>query len=199
MTSRRTERGGAGPGTWLVLGTLAAWFTATVSCQHPQQSFDRLRDYDRLGALLPNWRFFAPEPAQHDFHLLHRVLSAADEPSPWLQTTEVTPRAWVQAVWFPGRRREKAMFDLCVEVLTLMGRGQDVTRYPAYRLLRDRVARRVWTDHAAGAPPQGFQFLIARAAGYDQEAEPDYVFVSPFVPLEPTRADRSAHAAAVAR
>lgn len=180
----------------LVLGGLAVWFGATAASQHPVRSFDRVRDRDKVGLLLPNWRFFAPEPAQHDYHILHRVLTADGGQTGWEETTRITPRAWNQMVWFPDRRREKGLFDVCSQLVALMNRpGLDVTRFPAYRVLRDSVDLTVREEYADQEPPQGFQFLIARHTGHDQTHEPDYVFLSPFVPMGEAAQDPAAEAA----
>lgn len=189
MTSARADGGAVrtesrGALTLLLLGGLAAWLGATTAGQHPHSPFDRVRNRDRTGLLIPNWKFFAPEPAQHDFHVLHRVLTADGTQTPWEETTQITPRAWRQLLWFPHRRREKALFDVCAELITLMNRpGLEIIRFPVYRVLRDFVALAV-RDACAGQepPPQGFQFLIARHTGHDQSHEPDYVFLSPFIP-----------------
>jgi len=178
--------------TVAALSALAAWYGATVVSQHPQTAFDRARQFDRFGLIVPNWRFFAPEPSQHDFHVLHRVLTADDEETPWIQTTEITPRAWTQMFWFPSRRREKALFDLASDLMVVMAQtSAPVTVVPAYWTLADIVAHRVHADYDGQEPPQGFQFLIARHTGYEQEPEPEPLFVSAFVPLAPAGSDMS--------
>ena len=163
---------------------LAAWFAATAASQHPHRAFDRFRDYDPMGMLVPNWRFFAPEPAKHDFHVLHRVLTAAGEETPWRETTTITPRSWRHAFWFPDRRRDKAMFDICNELITLMSvPGVELPATAPFHLLRDLVRLKVEEEHREGPSPQGFQFLVARHTGHDEEPEPDYLLASPFVPM----------------
>ncbi|HET9173284.1 MAG TPA: hypothetical protein VFN97_27895 [Actinospica sp.] len=184
---------GPGPRSLLLIGALAAWFTVSAAGQHPQRAFDRVRNYDRLGLLLPNWRFFAPEPAQHDFHLLHRVLTHDDEQTLWSESSSITPRDWKQMFWFPDRRREKALFDICGEILGITAQpALDVTRFGSYLLLRDFVTRAVRAEYAERPQPQGFQFVIARHTGFDTENEPEYLFISPFVPLTP-ESERAAH------
>jgi len=121
-------RTGRGFWTWTVGAGLATWWLVTGASHHPLRVFDRFRSFDPTGTLVPNWRFFAPEPAQHDFHILHRVLTAEGEQTPWLETSHIAPRAWVQMVWFPARRREKALVDICNELLMVMGpAGRDVS------------------------------------------------------------------------
>ena len=171
MTATRpAERAGE-----LALGVaVTGWWVATALSQHPNRSFDRLRRYDRTGIALPNWRFFAPEPATHDFRVLHRYL--------WSESNLISPRAWCQSFWFPTRRRDKAVSDICNELIShLQVPGLELTTTPAYRLLRDFVARRLRSTHE-GPEPQGFQFLVVSDCGHDEEPEPQYLFASRFEP-----------------
>jgi hypothetical protein len=168
-----------------VTAGLGAWFLATAASQHPHRAFDRFRDYDPTGLFVPNWRFFAPEPARHDFHVLHRVLTADGEQTPWRETTSISPRAWRHMAWFPDRRRDKAVFDVCNELILLLAiPNVRIERSAPFELLRDAVELEVRREYAGGRPPQGFQFLVARHTGHDQEPEPDYLLASPFVALD---------------
>ena len=168
-----------------VTAGFGGWLLATAASQHPHRAFDRFRDYDPTGLLVPNWRFFAPEPAKHDFHLLHRVLTADERQTRWQETTPISPRRSVHAVFFPSRRREKAMFDICNELIMLMAIPRlDLARTVPFELLRNHVELRVREQH--DVTPQGFQFLIARHTGHDESEDPDYLLASPFIPLEDT-------------
>jgi hypothetical protein len=162
-----------------VAGALTGWVLVTGLSQHPNRAFDRFRKFDRTATAIPNWRFFAPEPAVHDFRVLHRHLDGTGAVSPWRETTALHRRTAAQVVWFPDRRRDKAISDICNEVITQLNSTDiDVTRLPAYRLLRDLVGM-VLTAEAPG-PSVGFQFLVARNGGYDESIEPEYLFASPF-------------------
>ncbi|MGK5530476.1 hypothetical protein [Streptomyces sp. URMC 129] len=166
----------------------AAWLVMTLLSQHPHQVFDKFRFYDRVGLLIPNWRFFAPQPARHDFHLLYRTISAAGEESPWQAASEVVRRNWTHMVWFPGRRQEKAIFDVCSELTGLVGaKSAKVAEAPGYRLLRNFVRRHLRETAARENAPDvsGFQFLVVRYSGHDHSEEPQFSFVSPFIPLVP--------------
>jgi hypothetical protein len=163
-----------------VAGALTSWVLVTGLSQHPNRAFDRFRKFDRTATAIPNWRFFAPEPAVHDFRVLHRHLDRTGAVSPWRETTSLHRRTAGQMVWFPDRRRDKAISDICNEVITQLNSTDiDVTRLPAYRLLRDLVGT-VLAAEAADTPSVGFQFLVARNGGYDESIEPEYLFASPF-------------------
>jgi hypothetical protein len=170
---------------WALTTSLGAWLVATLISQHPHRGFDRLREHDPVGLLLPNWRFFAPEPAQHDFHLLHRVLTADGEQSDWVETAELIPRAWIHAVWFPDRRQGKAISDITNELIRILGSASaDVSKTVPFELLRDLVELKVREDYSGRPLPQGFQLLIARHTGHDPAHEPDYLMASQFVALD---------------
>ncbi|MEU7618724.1 hypothetical protein AB0B27_21880 [Micromonospora rifamycinica] len=172
------------PLTTAITAGLVGWFGVTVLSQHPQQVFDRFRRYDVPGLLIGNWRFFAPEPAQHDFHVLHRVLTADGTQTRWVETTHIPRRHWRQVVWFPERRQDKAIFDICADLIAHLGTpGVEITATPPYEVLRDFVAHAVRRQYAGADVPRGFQFVIARSAGYDESHQPDYLLVSPFEPL----------------
>ncbi|MGW3294120.1 hypothetical protein ACWC9S_09140 [Streptomyces xiamenensis] len=163
----------------MLLGTLAS--------QHPHMSFHRVMRKDRFSSAFPNWRFFAPNPAQHDFEFFYRTLDEAGETSSWQPVDVIQGRHPRQILWFPGRRPEKAVFDVGSEIMMALDKGFDVvTRQPAYRLLsaffRDRIERSARADTV-----KGFQFTMVRVAGYDETEEPDIVFVSPYNPLRDSR------------
>lgn len=180
---RRSDDSGGLP-KLLACAGLGAWLVATAAGQHPHRAFDRVRACDPIGLLLPDWRFFAPEPAMHDFGILHRLATADGELTPWRETTRIAPRAWQHTFWFPDRRRDKAMFDLCRELIPLATTPDvDLVSTAPFELLRDFVAREVRREAAGGAPPRGFQFLIARHTGHDQRHEPDYLLASPYIAL----------------
>lgn len=161
-----------------IAGALAGWVALTAVSQHPNRTFDRFRRRDPLGVMIPNWRFFAPDPAVHDFRLMYRYLHG-DDATEWIEPLSIPRRTWLQGFWFPGRRRDKGLIDICGEFITyLQIPGLDLAGTPAYRLLRDFVGDLV--AEAAGEELTGFQFLVLRHTGYDEEPEPDYLFASRF-------------------
>lgn len=160
---------------------LTAWFTVTALSQHPNRQYDRFRKFDRSGVAIPNWRFFAPEPCTHDFRVLHRTLSEDGAQSHWQETHSIQSRRFTHMFWFPERRRDKGMNDICNEMVTLLHMPDlDIAATAPYRVLRDQVAQRVAED---GKRVQGFQFLLLADAGYDEDEETQYIFASKFEPV----------------
>ncbi|GAA4785839.1 hypothetical protein GCM10023329_40670 [Streptomyces sanyensis] len=169
----------------MLLGTLAT--------QHPSgELFNRVRELDRTLVLLPNWRFFAPTPARHDYQFLYRTLSHDRETSNWTAVEVIADRRLSQVLWFPSRRTEKAVFDACQEVIRVLDDGFAVAEHNAsYRLLREFIRNRINRSGEEGT--KGFQFALGRAAGFDTSEEPEIVFVSPYIPLRPPPAGSSGH------
>ncbi|GFH39493.1 hypothetical protein [Streptomyces pacificus] len=161
----------------------AVWLGATILSQHPIRTFDRLRRYDKLNVLIPNWRFFAPHPAQHDCHLLYRTLSGTGGTSPWKRASSITGRSWSHVIWDPARRREKGFLDLCNDFTNLTNKGLELTDSVAYRLMNAFVLRHIRHTDPDWPHITGYQFLIVQSGGYEESEELRYKFTSPFVPV----------------
>ncbi|MFF8842427.1 hypothetical protein ACF08N_06785 [Streptomyces sp. NPDC015127] len=173
---------GRGAG-WRLAG--AAMLVGTLAAQHPNPMFNRLQLKDTF-SVLPNWRFFAPTPAMHDYHFLYRTLDADGTTSPWRGVDVIEGRKPWQIAWFPTRRPEKAVFDICSEILHVIDKGfAVVTRTSAYRTLTEYLRATVDAQGDAARTVRGFQFALARATGYDRSGDPEMVFVSPYTPYAP--------------
>ncbi|WP_051062158.1 hypothetical protein [Ilumatobacter nonamiensis] len=165
---------------------LTGWTLATMVSQHPSKAFDRLRKYDATGVVLPNWRFFAPEPAKHDLRILYRVLTVTGEEQPWDELDPIAHRRWFHPLWFPRRRTHKAVSDLTGMFFASMGQvGLDPAESVPYRLLRDHIEHYVTAqERASDDRPRGFQFLLVRDTGYETDEDPDYLYASRFEAIE---------------
>lgn len=162
---------------------VALMLVGTTASQHPNPGFSRVMRIDLFSAMFPNWRFFAPEPAQHDYHFFYRTLDEAGRTSSWKLVDVIAGRRTHQIAWFPGRRPEKAVFDICSELITALDKGFDeLVKLPAYRLLQNFLRHEIQRSGADGV--KGFQFTLTRATGYDDTHDPEIIFVSPYTPLK---------------
>lgn len=154
----------------------AAGIVVTLFGQVPSASFGRARSRDWFG-VVPNWRFFAPTPAQHDFAVYTRPLAPDGRPTVWTRPRPIPERRLIHAVWFPGRRADKALFDLCGDLLPLLD-IEDPSRIehrPAFKVLR---AWAIADLRAVGAPDVPHQLALVRYAGSDDRVAPEVVFTS---------------------
>lgn len=170
--------------TPVVAGVAAILLWGTVAGSHTNPTLDRVHQLDRTGVLLPNWRFFAPEPGRHDHHVLYRTIGESG-PTPWDEVWPITPRRWLHTAWFPGRRREKGLFDISVQIVRLVEQVEvrHLPRTAPYRTLAGFVAERVRAGCAGAALPERFQFALVKFSGLDDTEEPEYVLVSPWEPV----------------
>ncbi|MFI1354168.1 hypothetical protein ACH4TV_11380 [Streptomyces sp. NPDC020898] len=168
---------------WRIAG--AAVLLLTFAGQHPHHDFSRVRTRDHF-SLLPNWRFFAPHPAMHDYHFLYRTVSGDGTASTWRDASGIVDRKPMHLVWFPTRRADKSVFDACQEILPRLEQGFAAAAHtPGYRLITEHVRTRIAAEDTPPDDVRGFQFALASGTGYDLRQGPRLMFVSPFVPLDP--------------
>lgn len=167
-------------------GLFATWFTATVVGQKLYRDQTKLSRWDRLHLVIPDWRFFAPNPGVHDHHLLMRDRTADGEVTGWREISSVEQRTVLHALWHPHRRAEKTVFDATAELLRYIGQHGRITGHadptvqlsvPYLTLLSYVSSRRHHPDAAQT------QFVIAISGGFDEDDEPMMVFLSEWHPL----------------
>ncbi|PZT75936.1 hypothetical protein DNK56_21315 [Streptomyces sp. AC1-42W] len=174
-----------GPGALARLAG-AAMLVTTVAAQHPHPAFGRAIARD-VFSQVPNWKFFAPNPAVHDFHYVYRTLDAEGRTSQWHEIEMIEPRRWHQAFWFATRRPEKAVFDLCTAILQHVARWgiSSVQENSSYRVLAEFIRRTIRESQPEPTLVRGFQFGVVRASGHDASEAPETLFVSPYTLMEP--------------
>ncbi|MFJ4650741.1 hypothetical protein ACIP5Y_05615 [Nocardia sp. NPDC088792] len=161
---------------WVIPVVLAGWFVASVLGQHPDRSYDKVRLLDKTGAdvLIPNWRFFAPNPATDDVHFLYRLANEdKTEHTEWEEAYPAARRRLVHAIWFPGRRIEKSVFDVSSAYF-----GDPASLAP---LINEFVRARLTPRPAYPF----FQVMLVRYAGYDHSEDPKYDAVLDYERVHP--------------
>jgi hypothetical protein len=158
-------------------GALAVWVFATVAIQLPRlRPWLRSRDFCLL---VPEYRFFAPRPAQGDFHLLFRDTYINGTVSQW---TEVCPpgcRYRRHALWHPYKRQRKALFDSVNSVMELRTQNENAG---GRMLLEVTTPYLNLLNHVANLPrspqPELTQFMILQSYGWWSSQESTVLFLS---------------------
>ena len=156
----------------LAAGFFALWFLLCLLVLLP-----RLRPTIRLldiFSLVPEWKFFAPNPAQGDYILLYRDQLADGSVTPWTEVALAqTRRSW-NVIWNPGKRANKALFDAITEV------GSEAKLYPD--ILVGSVGYLTLLNYISSldrlTPPAFTQFMILHSFSSAVEREPTMVFSS---------------------
>jgi hypothetical protein len=177
---------------YALYGLFGSWFAVSVMGQDPFRREDRVRKWDKLSLVVPVWRFFAPNPGIHDYHLLCRDELASGEVTEWKEVCTVEARTPRHIFWHPHRRSEKVLFDITAEVLRFIGETTDLDAPRANRDLQFSVPYITLLNYVSGQHPhqpdaERTQFLLAASAGYDENEEPTMLFLSEFHPLDDSR------------
>lgn len=133
---------------------LTGWLALTLAAQHPRSPGTWQRRLDRYRVLIPDWRFYSPEPTVHDVHLLYRDRHADGTATPWRRGTRYASRRARHGVWNPGNRLAKALADLAGRL------GEP----DSARLLLEFVVHGL--PHAPDSVQT--QFMVVTTAGYEE-------------------------------
>jgi hypothetical protein len=118
----------------------------------------RLKSRDLLH-LIPNWRFFAPNPARRDYHLEYRTLAAGGAPRRWQRVQTIARRSISCALWHPAKRRRKAFNTLIRRLMraAIDWGPQGAGRSVAYLTVLNHVQRK-----AGAREPVQFRIVTAQ-------------------------------------
>lgn len=163
----------------LLILLFAVWLVASQLVWVPRLGA-RLRSFDVL-YLLPDFRFFAPTPGQHNVHLLYRDLFVDGRSTPWVELAPGgTRRSW-HALWNEHKRVHKARIDLAVALSKHLV-ADDTT-------LQLSLPYLVLLQHVTGAArlgrPTATQFLLMRSEGPADARTTTLLFCSEAHPLQP--------------
>jgi hypothetical protein len=146
----------------IVAAVFALWLAASAAGQFGRKS--RWLRACPLGWALPEWRLFAPDPGDHDYHLIYRCQLFYGDCSEF----EIAPlyaRARCRAMWNPEARKQKMLRDTVRALGNSVRRYADdesatakaeISRLASYRLLLGVAAGRCSADAT------GVQFAVLR-------------------------------------
>ena len=150
----------------------AAWFLISLVSLVPSWR-NHIRRYDRL-TLIPEWKFFAPNPGQWDYYLVYRDQLPDGNVTDWTEVAVDAPRAWWNVIWNPAKRGNKALTD-CVVLLAKHLAAQD----PA---IEASVPYLTLLNHISSFPRLGgteyTQFALIQFHARGSQEEPELLFSS---------------------
>ncbi|GAA1972963.1 hypothetical protein [Amycolatopsis minnesotensis] len=162
-------------------GLLGGWFGLSLVGQKLFRG-DAPSAWDRLYLLLPDWRFFAPDPGVHDYHILYRDRLRDGTATAWREVTSIAERRPHHAFWHPTLRKEKCAFDIVKELLRYVqdnpAGSEGVQLSVPYLTLLTHINAQPHDEAAVG-----IQFLLSLSGGHDDEP-PFALFMSEVHPLE---------------
>ncbi|WP_324165475.1 hypothetical protein [Amycolatopsis sp.] len=169
-------------GRYALTGLFGSWFFITLLSQDPRRKFEKLRKFDPSGVFIADWRFFAPRPGMHDYHVLVRDQLVDGKHTDWTEICPAEARRWHHALWYINRRVEKVVADSVSGLMDfgrLARKKEDIQLSGSYLTLLNYVTSSV--PHHKDADRT--QFLVAASDGYDEQEEPTILFMSNAHPL----------------
>jgi len=160
------------PKELLVDSVLCVWLALSVLVYVPRFR-DIIRGRDLL-SLIPEWRFFAPVPGQHDYHILYRDYYEGGEVDRWREIGVSLNRSFWCFLWNPKRRGKKALFDAVGELATHIQQGNTSPEMTMpYLTLLNHVSN-VPRDRPAAMT----QFMLMASEGTLGHADPAMMLIS---------------------
>lgn len=168
-------------------GLFGSWFAATLISQDPLRRFKGAHKLDKGGAFIPDWRFFAPRPGTHDYHLLARDELSDGSVTEWKEVGQTDQRRVSHLIWHPTLRAEKVLMD-AVSGLIIFDQKTEARKEQVQVTIPYLTALNFVTYQAKHHPDtKRVQFLIAASSGYDESEEPLMLFLSNLHPLDLAR------------
>ena len=164
---------------------LAVWFLTSVLFQYRGgKLLNFVKRWDHY-SLIPRWTFFAPNPYTHDFEILFRNRYPDSTMCAWTLHRAASP-SHRNGIWNPAKRSQKAIIDLCGNI---MGSLHDASKFeldPA-ECLAGSSSYQALQKYVQGLPNPTMaterQFTIVLTEGYRKPNERRILLVSPFLPL----------------
>lgn len=162
----------------LVIAFYAIWLLISALYQVDFSLAVWIKKLDAL-ALLPRWKFFAPNPSVADYKLFVRDRLADRSVTTWREIELSGEKTLAAAVWNPARRRVKVVVDAMRRIRILAATPEADPEVLAASLPYLTLLQ-VATDSAHLDSSHESQFAVMQVSGLKAESPPRLVFHSRF-------------------
>jgi hypothetical protein len=122
-----------------ILVVFSAWAVLSVLSQQARPGKNKLKALDLLD-ILPNYKFFCPNPITYDYHLYYRTGSLTGLPGEWKEIYISKKTAFLCAIWNPSKKNRKVFTRIINEIIKRKdGKPKKLLRKNTYLLLRNFV------------------------------------------------------------
>lgn len=168
--------------TIFLIVLFGAWWVLSAVAQLPTAFSSWLQSLDVVN-VIPRWNFFAPSPGTYDVHVLYRDRLQDGSVTDWHEIPAEVPPRFINPLWNPGRRHNKAVFDVTRHIAdyasTHEGETLQIQMSMPYLVLLNFVSK---LPRVYGA--RETQFLLMRSYFQAEFDEPVPIFWSSFHRLE---------------
>jgi len=150
-----------------------AWLAATILYQFPPLA--RALSRIDIFRMLPKWTFFAPNPGQHDLHLLCRDRTREGVLTDWQEAVCIDASLGVPGLWNPEKRVPKVLWDCWASLQHFLAQQsfspENIQVSGGYLVLLNAALRAPKTSDALER-----QFTLVRSTGFShRDIEPIYI------------------------
>jgi len=124
----------------LIIIVFVIWAAFSLLCQGTSRLKTRLKSFDIFN-ILPNYKFFCPNPVRYDYHLYYRSRQKDNSISDWQEIPVGRRTSLLCSVWNPLKRERKVFHKV---IKTLKGFKQQSSGNPrslVYQLLLSYIKK----------------------------------------------------------
>ena len=158
--------------TVLIFLFYSIWGILSLTCQGKHLLIQTIKSYDVFG-LLPNYKFFCPNPVRNDYHLYYRQRRVADEWNDWQEIRIPTRHPLFSMFWNPGKRERKVFTSAINKIKAKYKKRPGRAKGPVYHFFLHYIAQ-----YAGPIDKGSIQFKIATRQDLNAQSEESVVFIS---------------------
>jgi hypothetical protein len=155
--------------TVLVFLFYSVWGVLSLTCQGRHPLIQTIKARDVFG-LLPNYKFFCPNPVRNDYHLYYRQRQGEDQ---WKEIPIPTRHPVFSMFWNPGKRERKVFTSAIHKINAKFKKRPENAKGPVYRFFLHYIAQ-----YAGAVDSRSIQFKITTRQDLKEGSEETVIFIS---------------------
>jgi hypothetical protein len=160
--------------TILVLIFYIFWAMISILSQGESPVVGRLKAYD-LFNMIPNYKFFCPNPIKKDYHLYYRNLLQKDQTGEWKEIIIGKRNRVIGCIWNPAKRDRKVFYKAVRTIRKQTAKKEKVLSGHMYLLVLNMVKSIARNENS-----RAVQFKLTAKQNYRTKVEEVILFTSPF-------------------
>jgi len=152
----------------------AIWAVCSLLCQGTNHAKTRLKSFD-LFNILPNYKFFCPNPVRYDYHLYYRSRRKDDSIDHWQEIPIGRRISFLCLIWNPLKRDRKVFHKIIKTLKGYKKFSSGNIRGPVYQLFLGYIKQ-----HISHPDCVSTQFRITYKQDLDQLSTEKIFYTSVF-------------------
>lgn len=155
------------------------WGVLSLVCQGNHPIVKSIKSHDVFG-LIPNFKFFCPNPVRNDYHLYYRKCNALNGWDQWEEICIPKRHRIFSMLWNPGKRERKVFTSAIRKIKTTYKNKPERVKGPVYTFFLKYILQ-----YASAGDTDSVQFKITTRQDLNKKSEESVIFVSAIHFLSP--------------